>query len=139
MVEAANPYNSQSGGKEMFWIEDCDDLCWSPGVVVQDRGNTFAVRCILTGDHYEIKKSDAINIHPSCLGKYSLQLLTLNLRWGQRPFNFGRIQRGSPAAHHKRETHQAIDLYLHRLPHLALSQPLRTTEHLHDKHCLEIS
>ena len=75
MVELAKPKNSDSGGKEMYWIVDCEDLCWSPGVEVANREKCYVVKCILTGDHYEIEKKEAINIHPSCLGKWNTSQL----------------------------------------------------------------
>ena len=53
MVELANPNrSSEIGGKEMYWIVDCEDLCWSPGVEVANQGDSYVVKCILTGDHY---------------------------------------------------------------------------------------
>ena len=57
------------GGKEMYWIIDCEDLCWSPGIEVEKRKKTIVVKCMMTGGHYEIEKEFAINVHPSCLGK----------------------------------------------------------------------
>ena len=69
MVEASRPGKPESGGKEMYWIVDCEDLCWSPGVEVETRKKTIVVRCMMTGGHYEIEKNYAINVHPSCLGK----------------------------------------------------------------------
>ena len=67
MVEVSNP--GGAGGKEMYWIIDCEDLCWSPGIEVENRKKTIVVKCMITNGHYEIEKEYAINVHPSCLGK----------------------------------------------------------------------
>ena len=69
MVEASRPGKPDTGGKEMYWIVDCEDLCWSPGVEVETRKKTIVVKCMMTGGHYEIEKEYAHVVHPSCLGK----------------------------------------------------------------------
>ena len=69
MVEANQPGKPESGAKDMYWIVECDDLCWSPGVEVGNRNKTIVVKCMMTGGHYEIEKDYAINVHPTCLGK----------------------------------------------------------------------
>lgn len=82
MVETLN---NAGGNKEMYWIYDDEDLCWSPGEVVEMRGKEIVVKCTISGNAYEIEKDDAIVVHPSCLSKSVflsssfLVLFTLNL------------------------------------------------------------
>ena len=56
----------------MYWIYDDEDLCWSPGEVVQMKGKEIVVKCIISGNAYEIEKDDALVVHPSCLSKFIL-------------------------------------------------------------------
>ena len=74
MVETLNIQSSSAtggGSKEMYWIYDDEDLCWSPGEVVQMKGKEIVVKCIISGNAYEIEKDDALVVHPSCLSKFS--------------------------------------------------------------------
>ena len=58
-------------GADMYWIADqkAQDVCWSPGAKVEDRENTIVVKCLVTGEAVELKRSEAVLVHPSCLGK----------------------------------------------------------------------
>ena len=69
MVETLNTQSAAGSSKEMYWIYDDEDLCWSPGEVVQMKGREIVVKCIISGNAYEIEKDDALVVHPSCLRK----------------------------------------------------------------------
>ena len=60
MVEASRPGKPGSGDREMYWIVDAEDLCWSPGVEVETRKASIVVKCMMTGAHYEIEKQYAL-------------------------------------------------------------------------------
>ena len=77
MVEAKDQIN------KLYWIVDHETLHWAPGKpykvkfnlkigrVIRDLPNELHLECLITNDSYAIEKGDAIEVHPSCLGKTS--------------------------------------------------------------------
>lgn len=67
MVEATVQISSAQ--KELFWIYGHDELYWAPGEFHSEKKSSVIVKCLATGDGYEIENRDKILVHPSCLGK----------------------------------------------------------------------
>ena len=65
---------------DMFWIvgdPKKNEHCWTPGVKVEDRGDKIAVKCLLTGKDEEIKRAEAVLVHPSCLGMFPYYIISI--------------------------------------------------------------
>jgi hypothetical protein len=67
MVEATLISTSK---KELFWIYDHDELYWAPGEFHSEKKSSVVVKCLKTGEGYEIENRDKVVVHPSCLGKF---------------------------------------------------------------------
>ena len=55
--------------KEMYWIHPSEELYWAPGIFWKGSKDKIVVKCLITGEKYEVMHSEAQNVHPSCLGK----------------------------------------------------------------------
>jgi hypothetical protein len=87
--------------KELFWIYDHDDLYWAPGEFHSEKKSSVIVKCIKTGDGYEIDNKDRVVVHPSCLGKLQsyASVYLLVIRGPSRLAHVGRLQRRTAAPH----------------------------------------
>ena len=55
---------------ELFWIYDHKQLYWAPGEFHSENESSVVVKCLKTGEVYDIKDETKVVVHPTCLGKF---------------------------------------------------------------------